>query len=373
MKHNRRRSLGKPRVSPTVLDRINPNVAGLDCGAAEHFVAVPPDRDPNPVQSFKTFTPDLLRLADWLVACRVTSVAMEATGVYWIPIYEILEARGFEVLLVNARHLKNVPGRKSDVSDGEWIRERHSVGLLRGSFRPADAIVALRAYLRHRQTLVDSAGTYIQRMQKALVQMNLQLPLVVSDITGVTGLRILRDIVAGQRDPQHLAEHRDYRCRASKAEIVAALTGHYRPEHLFVLQQNLELFDTCQTQLATCDRAIEAHVQTLTASLASPTTPLPEPRVTKKPRDNEPRLAIRTPLHQLQRQVNHMHGRIGPRPFSHRSSAGGSWASTRKVITRFAAPGGRSASQRTAGLRRCRRRQAFIKVRLADALVKTTS
>jgi hypothetical protein len=200
---------------------------------------------------------------------------------------------------VNARRLKNVPGRKSDVSDCEWIRELHSVGLLRASFRPTDAIVALRAYLRHRQTLVESAGTHIQRMRKALAQMNLQLPLVVSDITGVTGLRILRDIVAGQRDPQHLAAHRDYRCRASKAEIVAALTGHYRSEHLFVLQQNLELFDTCQVQLTACDRAIEAHVQTLTAQQPIPATPLPAPRVTKKPRENEPRFEIRTPLHQL--------------------------------------------------------------------------
>src|SRR5712692_4555492 len=299
MKHNRRRSTGKPRVSPTVLDRINPNVAGIDCGAAEHFVAVPPDRDPTPVQSFKAFTSDLLRLADWLTACRVTSVAMEATGVYWIPIYEILEARGFEVLLVNARHLKNVPGRKSDVSDAEWLRELHSVGLLRGSFRPTDAIVALRAYLRHRQTLIESAGTYIQRMQKALVQMNLQLPLVVSDITGVTGLRILRDIIAGHRDPPHLAQHRDHRCHASKPEIIAALTGNYRPEHLFVLTQNLELYDACQAQMAACDRAIEAHVQTLTATRTPPPTPLPAPRVTKKPRDNEPRFEIRAPLHQL--------------------------------------------------------------------------
>ena len=295
MKHNRRRGPGKPRVSPTVLDRINPHVAGIDCGAAEHFVAVPPDRDPMPVQSFKTFTSDLLRLADWLIACRVTSVAMEATGVYWIPIYEILEARGLEVLLVNARHLKNVPGRKSDVSDCEWIRELHIVGLLRGSFRPSAGIVALRGYLRHRQTLIESAGTYIQRMQKALVQMNLQLPL----ITGVTGLPILRDIVAGHHDPNHLADHRDHRCRASKADIVAALTGHYRPEHLFVLQQNLELFDTCQAQLAACDLVIDAHVQRLTAQVATPATLLPAPRVTKKPRDNEPRFDIRTPLHQL--------------------------------------------------------------------------
>lgn len=278
MKHNQRRQPSQPRVSPSVLERINPNAAGIDCGSAEHFVSVPPDRDPTPVQSFKTFTNDLLRLAEWLTTCGVRSVAMEATGVYWIPIYEILETRGFEVLLVNARHIKNVPGRKSDVSDCEWLRELHSVGLLRGSFRPADAIVALRAYLRHRQTLVESAGTYIQRMQKALVQMNVQLPLVVSDITGVTGLRILRDIVAGHRDPDHLAQHRDFRCRATKSEIVAALTGNYRPEHLFVLKQNLELFDACQAQLAACDGAIEAHVQALIAQAATPAAPLPAPR-----------------------------------------------------------------------------------------------
>ena len=299
MKHNRRRSPGTPRVSPTVLDRLNPHVAGIDCGAAEHFVAVPPDRDATPVQSFRTFTSDLRRLAEWLTACGVRSVAMEATGVYWIPIYEILEAAGFEVLLVNARHLKNVPGRKSDVSDCEWIRDLHSVGLLRASFRPTDAIVTLRAYLRHRQTLVESAGRSVQRIQKALVQMNLQLSLVVSDIMGVTGLRILRDIVAGHRDPQQLAEHRNYRCHASKTEIIAALTGHYRPEHLFALQQNLELFDVCQTQLAACDHAIEAHVQTLTTDRSHHAAPLPAPRVTKRPQHNEPRFEIRAPLYQL--------------------------------------------------------------------------
>ena len=299
MKHNPRRHRRTPRVSPSVLERININAAGIDCGSAEHFVAVPPDRDPTPVRSFKTFTSDLHRLADWLTACRVKSVAMEATGVYWIPLYEILEARGFDVVLVNAKHVKNVPGRKSDVLDCEWLRELHSVGLLRGSFRPVDSIVALRAYLRHRETLIQSAGAHIQRMQKALVQMNLQLPLVVSDITGVTGLRILRDIVAGQRDPHMLAQHRDPRCQATPAEIVAALTGNYRPEHLFVLSQNLELFDACQQQLAACDTAIEAHMQTLTATLDVPAGPLPDARVTRKPRQNEPRFEIRTPLHQL--------------------------------------------------------------------------
>ena len=225
MKRQRRRHAPKPRLSPSVLEHINPNAAGIDCGSAEHFVAVPPDRDPTPVRSFPTFTNDLQRLADWLTACRVTSVAMEATGVYWIPLFEILETRGFTVLLVNARHVRNVPGRKRDVSDCEWLRDLHIVGLLRGSFRPTDGIVTLRAYLRHRQTLIETAGSHVQRMQKALVQMNVQLPLVVSDITGVTGLRILRDIVAGRTDPHALAQHRDYRCHASEAEIVAALTG----------------------------------------------------------------------------------------------------------------------------------------------------
>lgn len=300
MKRNRRCGPGKPRVSPSVLERINPHAAGIDCGATDHFVAVPPDRDPTPVRSFRTFTGDLCALAAWLTACRVTSVAMEATGVYWIPLYEILEARGFEVLLVNARHIKHVRGRKSDVSDAEWLRDLHTVGLLRGSFRPADSIVTLRAYLRHRHTLVESAGTCVQRMQKALIQMNVQLGLVLSDIAGVTGLRIIRDIVAGRRDPQHLAQHRDPRCRTPKAEIVAALTGNYRPEHVFALQQHLALFEGCQTQLAACDIAIDQCVQTLAATVAVSATPLPPPRVApRKARQLEPAFAIRTPLHRL--------------------------------------------------------------------------
>ena len=298
MKHNRHRSARASRHSPSVLDRIQVDVAGLDCGAAEHYVAVPPDRDPTPVRSFRTFTADLHRLADWLVACRVTSVAMEATGVYWIPVYDILEARGLEVLLVNARHVKNVPGRKSDVEDCEWLRELHSVGLLRGSFRPPGPILARRALVRHRDVLVQTAGTYVQRMQKALIQMNLLLPRVVSDIVGKTGLQILRALVAGERDPHVLAQHRDPHCKASLEDIVAALTGHYQPEHLFVLQQNLELFDMCQTQLLACDAAIDAELQRLTASVAPPPTPLPRPRVTRR-RGNEPHVDIRPVLHHL--------------------------------------------------------------------------
>lgn len=213
--------------------------------------------------------------------------------------FEILEARGLQVILVNARHVKNLPGRKSDVADCEWLRDLHTLGLLRGSFRPAEAIVALRGYLRHRATLVESASAHVQRMQKALVQMNLQLPLVVSDITGLTGLRILRDIVAGQRDPQHLARHRDPRCHASPTELVAALTGHYRSEHVFVLQQNLTLYDTYQQQLAACDAAIEAHLARLVAAAPPPATPLPPARHRVKPRANEPRVEVRTPLHHL--------------------------------------------------------------------------
>ena len=302
MTHSQRRP-GKPPApsGPGLLQRLNPNAAGIDCGAERHYVAVPADRDATPVRSFQTFTGELHRLADWLIACGVTTVAMESTGVYWIPLFELLEARGLEVVLVNARHVKNVPGRKSDVMDCQWLQELHSVGLLRGSFRPRAAIAALRAYLRHRESLVQGAATHIQRMQKALVQMNLQLSVVLSDITGVTGLRIVRDIIAGQTDPAALAQHRDVRCQASEADIVAALTGQYRPEHLFALQQNLELFDMYQRQLAACDAAIEAHVATLVAQAPPPARPLPTPRTKAPPkaRDNAPRFDVRTPLHQL--------------------------------------------------------------------------
>ena len=293
-----RRPRRSRRVTPHVLDRINPDAAGIDCGATIHVVAVPPDRDSEPVQSFRTFTTDLERLADWLVACRVTTVALESTGVFWIPVYEILEARGLTVQLVNARHIRNLPGRKSDVSDAEWLRDLHSVGLVRGSFRPTAAIVTLRTYVRHRHTPVELAGLHIQRMQKALVQMNLQLPFVISDITGQTGLRIIRAIVAGERDPAQLATYRDHRCRATEAEITAALTGHYRLELLFALQQNLELYDVCQRQIEVCDQAIEMHARSLTTMIAAPAR-VPEPRIKRKPRPTDPAFDIRTVLHHL--------------------------------------------------------------------------
>jgi transposase len=299
-KRNRWRKPSKSRQNRSLLERINPDTAGIDLGSAAHFVAVPTDRDPNPVQSFQTFTSDLHRLADWLAACGIRSVVMEATGVYWIPVFEILEARGFHVMLVNAQHVKNVPGRKSDVRDCEWLRDLHSVGLLRGSFRPADSIVALRGYMRHRDTLVKSMSTVVQRMQKALTQMNVQLPLVIADITGKTGLAIMHDIVAGRTDPQQLAKHRDPRCHASESEFVEALTGNYRPEHVFVLKQNLELFAMHLSKLAECDTAVETHLQGLTEHAERPASPLPPPRRKRTKRgNNEPCFDMRAYLYQL--------------------------------------------------------------------------
>ena len=240
-----------------------PNAAGLDIGSEEIWAAVPPERTSEPVRKFGTFTPDLKALADWLKTCGVDTVAMESTGVYWIPVYEILEAQGFEVFVVNARHLKNVPGRKSDIQDCQWIQGLHSVGLLRGSFRPTAEIVALRAYLRHRAGLIEHRAAHIQHMQKALQQMNVQLTQVISDITGVTGLAIIRAIVAGQRDPQHLAEMRQPTCKKSKQEIVKALSGNYRSEHVFALKQALALYDFYTGQVRDCDVEIERQFSNL--------------------------------------------------------------------------------------------------------------
>lgn len=246
-----------------LLPGMNPNAAGLDIGSEEIWACVPEDRNPEPVQRFGTFTPDLYALADWLAACQVETVAMESTGVYWIPIYEILEARGFGVYLVNAHHLKHVPGRKSDVQDCQWIQHLHTCGLLNHSFRPEGEMCALRALLRHRGMLLEHRAAHIQHMQKALQQMNVQLTQVLSDITGVSGLAIIRAIVAGKRDPVQLARFRDRRCASSAAEIARALTGHYQPEHVFALKQALALYDAYTGQLGECDGEIERRFQAI--------------------------------------------------------------------------------------------------------------
>ncbi len=302
MKNNQQRKCsGKKarRASTSLLERIQPDAAGIDCGEKHHFVAVPTDRDSQPVREYRTVTRELYRLADWLAQCGIKTVAMESTGVYWIPVYEILEERGFEVVLVNARDVHNVRGRKSDVSDCEWLQQLHSVGLLRASFRPAAAIVPLRAYMRERATLVEEVSARIQRMQKALTQMNVMLHTVVSDLTGATGLKIVRSILAGERDPEILAAHRDSRCHASREEIVAALTGNYRAEHLFSLRQNFAAYQFHLQQITECDNAIEALLDTLAAAQPLPTAVLPPARRRNYPKSHEPRFDIRTPLHRL--------------------------------------------------------------------------
>ena len=290
---------------------VHPRAAGIDIGSTFHVVAVPRELDDRPVRTFRTFSGDLHQLANWLTGVGISTVAMESTGVYWIPVFEILEARGFEVLLVNARDVKHVPGRKTDVNDAQWLQQLHQHGLLRGSFRPRDGVVRLRAYLRHRERLVDYAASHIQHMQKALMQMNVQLHHAVADITGATGMRILRAIVAGNHDPVHLATYRDVRCHASEATIRDALTGNYRPEHLFALRQALELYDFHQAKIAECDMEIESVLRDLTASRDAPTIPLPAARRGKACR-NEPAFDARSPLYALLgADLSQIHG-FGP-------------------------------------------------------------
>lgn len=224
------------------LPQLKPHAAGIDIAATELYVAVPNDSDPQPVRAFGTFTQDLHALADWLQKCGVQTVAMESTGVYWIPLFQVLEARGLEVCLVNARHVKNVPGRKSDVADCQWLQYLHAVGLLRASFRPPQQVCAVRSLLRHRDTLVTYAASHVQHMQKALTQMNLQLHHVLSDLTGKSGLAILDALLGGERDPHRLAALRDFRVKADEATIAKALVGDWRAEHLFTLRQALAAY-----------------------------------------------------------------------------------------------------------------------------------
>jgi transposase len=261
MTHDSRppRRTGRPAKTLTV---VHPHAAGIDVGATEHHVAVPPTDDPQPVRRFGACTADLEALADWLRACGVTTVALESTGVFWVPLFELLEARGFDVRLLDPRQLRRLPGRpESDVLDCQWLQRLHAFGLLAAAFRPADAVCVLRGYLRQRAMLVAYAGQHVQHMQKALTQMNVKLQHVVSDITGLTGLAIIRAVLAGQRDPARLAGLRDPRCKQDEAGIARALHGNWREEHLFALRQAVELYDFYQRQVAACDRQIEAQLR----------------------------------------------------------------------------------------------------------------
>ena len=278
-----------------VLHTIQPDAAGIDIGATEIYVAVPDERDPKPVQRFQTFTEDLHAAARWLKACGIKSVAMESTGVYWIPVFQILESYSLEVNLVNARHVKNVPGRKTDVRDCQWLQYLRSVGLLRGSFRPPQEVCCIRTLFRHRDNLIKMAASHVQHIQKALTQMNLHLHHVISSITGVTGLAIIDAILAGERDPQKLAALKDRRIKADKATIAKALVGDYHTEHLFTLKQSLQTYRHYQNLIADCDLEVEKRFAKFDSTVELE-IPL---QSRKKAKRNTPAGDLRTHLHRI--------------------------------------------------------------------------
>lgn len=251
------------KLDTSHLEQLNINAAGIDIGSELHYVAMPAGRDPEgqDVRHFSTFTADLHKLADWLTQCKIDTVAMESTGIYWIPLFEILDSKGFDVRLVNPRNIKNVPGRKTDVLDCQWIQQLHTYGLLQGSFRPENQICELRAYLRQRAMLISYASHHIQHMQKALEQMNVKLNQVISDITGVTGMKIIRAIISGERKPVKLAKMRNPRCNNSETIIAKALHGNWRSEHIFALKQAVELYDFYKEQIIECESHIQQHLE----------------------------------------------------------------------------------------------------------------
>jgi transposase len=244
-------------------DEVFPNAAAIDVGASSHWVAAPPHLSDNPVRESGPMTDDLNATADWLIACGVDTVVLESTGVYWIPVYEVLEQRGLKVWLVDARQMKYVPGRKSDIQDCQWLQKLMSLGLLRAAWRPGQEVCVVRAIARQRQMLLTEQASWVQRMQKCLVQMNLQLTEVLTDVMGMTGQAIIRAIVAGERDPRVLARHRNARIKASVEEITKALTGNWREEHLFVLRQALAMYDDIARHLVECDTKLQALLTAL--------------------------------------------------------------------------------------------------------------
>lgn len=260
---------------------VNPDAAGIDIGATSHFVAVPEGRDKEIVREFPCFTSDIQEMIRWLQKCSVKTIVMESTGSYWIPIFEMLDQAGFEVKLVDAHHIKNVRGRKSDVIDCQWLQQLHVHGLLSGAFRPDNDIIELRSYLRQRSMLIETVARHTQHMQKSMIQMNLHLHNVISDITGVTGMAIIRAILKGERDPNALAKMRDYRCTNSVEVIKKSLEGNYREEHLFTLRQAVDAFDFFQAKIKECDEQIKKKLQ-----MKCP-EPLDEKKSKRKPKKNE--------------------------------------------------------------------------------------
>ena len=298
-KKQKHKSKQHQKVNTSHLEQLNINAAGIDIGAKFHYVAVPNGRDPEgqDVRHFSTFTADLHELTDWLRQCNIDTVAMESTGIYWIPVFEILDSQGFDVRLVNPRNVKNAPGRKSDVLDCQWIQQLHTYGLLQSAFRPKDQICKLRAYLRQRRMLISYASHHTQHMQKALEQMNIKLTQVLSNITCVTGMKIIRAIISGERNPVKLAKMRDERCRNSESVIAKALEGNWRSEHIFALQQAVELYDFYKKQIIECESRIQDHLDSFEDR--SNGTPLEKPRRKSSRSSNQFHFDARRYLYQI--------------------------------------------------------------------------
>lgn len=286
------KKLGGPVPELAVID---PDVAGIDIGSRSHFVAVPADRSETPVREFGSFTANVYEMVEWLKACRIRKVAMESTGVYWIPVYDILEMAGFEVTLVNARHVKNVSGRKSDVLDCQWIQQLHSFGLLRGAFRPKREIVAVRTLVRTRDNLVRDQSHQIQLIQKAYTEMNMSLQNVLSDIAGVSGMAITRAIVNGERSPKKLAELCDVRVHATAEEVAGAFLGEWLPEQIMAMTCALGIYDAYTTQIAACDQMIEAQLAKMERHEVPAETKQVEARRTR----NSPKFDVQLALHKM--------------------------------------------------------------------------
>lgn len=293
------RKADRPKVDWKALDIVHPDAAGIDIGGSEHWVAISPDRDLEPVRRFDCFTQDLQQMGDWLIDHGVSRVAMQSTGVYWIPVFEILQQRGLEVYLVNARHTKNLPGRKSDIAECQWLLKLHTFGLLNNSFQPSDEVRRARTLWRHRGGLVAQASSAIQRMQRTLTEMNIQLSNVLSDLSGVSGMAILDAILDGKRDPGALAELADPQVKASKAVIAKSLEGNWRQELLFVLQQEVELYRTYQEKIRACDQQLQRHLRSMTPKVDLQAQPLgPRPKG-KRARGNAPKFDLRTELYRI--------------------------------------------------------------------------
>jgi len=301
MNRKQRREMTRKIQSEDIrLEVVHCDAAGIDIGNESHYVAVPPARDSQPVRRFGCTTAELKEMAVWLKQCAIRTVAMQSTGVYWIAVYDILEEAGLEVYLVNARDTKNLPGRKSDVQESQWLMKLHTYGLLRNSFRPSQEIRTMRTYWRQRNDLVQSGGRHIQRMQKALTQMNIQLANVLSDVSGMTGQAIIKAILAGERDPHKLAAFRDPRVKASEEEIARSLEGNWEEDLLFVLQQEQDGYEFCQKQMAECDQRLAQYLERREDRSAG--AHLPEEKRKgrlKKKSGNKPRFDLRTGLFRM--------------------------------------------------------------------------